>query len=148
MCIYDHLTECCAPTGHWKVNYWNTAFCHMIGKEDFQMSCFFFEWWCERNPRCTLVSWCVCCRGWCLQIIFLNYPRPHAKPADRNAANKMDVGIADDQARDFDFVKTEMKYDSTGMFHWIPARSIEDCILVSSCNWDYSPHSSLLHNIR
>ena len=62
----------------------------------------------------------------------------------------MDVGIADDQvrkinyskatlskkifekARDFDFIKTEMKYDSTGMFHWIPARSIEDCILVSS----------------
>merc|ERR1719211_603693 len=42
---------------------------------------------------------------------------------------KMDVGIADDQARDFDFIKTEMKYDSTGMFHWIPARSIEDCIL-------------------
>ena len=35
------------------------------------------------------------------------------------------------QARDFDFIKTEMKYDSTGMFHWIPARSIEDCILVS-----------------
>ena len=22
-----------------------------------------------------------------------------------------------------------MKYDSTGMFHWTPARSIEDCIL-------------------
>ena len=46
-------------------------------------------------------------------------------------AGKLDVGIADDQARDFDFIKTEMKYDSTGMFHWIPARSIEDCILVS-----------------
>merc|ERR1719341_2580920 len=28
-----------------------------------------------------------------------------------------------------DFEKTEMKYDSTGMFHWTPARSIEDCIL-------------------
>jgi hypothetical protein len=24
-----------------------------------------------------------------------------------------------------------MKYDSTGMFHWTPARAIEDCILVS-----------------
>ena len=23
-----------------------------------------------------------------------------------------------------------MKYDSTGMFHWTPPRSIEDCILV------------------
>ena len=42
----------------------------------------------------------------------------------------MEVGIADDQAKDFDFEKTEMKYDSTGMFHWTPARSIEDCILV------------------
>jgi hypothetical protein len=42
----------------------------------------------------------------------------------------MEVGIADDQAKDFDFAKTEMKYDSTGMFHWTPARSIEDCILV------------------
>merc|ERR1740131_651705 len=36
--------------------------------------------------------------------------------------------IAPDKA-DFDFEKTEMKYDSTGMFHWCPARSIEDCIL-------------------
>ena len=41
------------------------------------------------------------------------------------------MGIADDQAKDFDFEKTEMKYDSTGMFHWCPARSLEDCILVS-----------------
>jgi hypothetical protein len=24
----------------------------------------------------------------------------------------------------------EMKYDSTGMFHWCPARALEDCILV------------------
>nr|AFG28556.1 calcium-activated potassium channel [Scylla paramamosain] len=39
------------------------------------------------------------------------------------------VGIADDQAKDFDFEKTEMKYDSTGMFHWCPARLLEDCIL-------------------
>jgi len=30
---------------------------------------------------------------------------------------------------DFDFEKTEMKYDSTGMFHWTPARSIDECIL-------------------
>ena len=42
----------------------------------------------------------------------------------------MQVGIADDQARDFDFEKTEMKYDSTGMFHWSPARPIDECILV------------------
>merc|ERR1719225_1824494 len=55
-------------------------------------------------------------------------------PTNKAAVQKtngkgMEVGIADDQARDFDFIKTEMKYDSTGMFHWIPARSIEDCIL-------------------
>ncbi|RWS16685.1 calcium-activated potassium channel slowpoke-like protein [Dinothrombium tinctorium] len=31
--------------------------------------------------------------------------------------------------KDFDFDKTEMKYDSTGMFHWCPARPVEDCIL-------------------
>merc|ERR1719479_21282 len=46
-----------------------------------------------------------------------------------NAGKSLEVGIADDQAKDFDFEKTEMKYDSTGMFHWTPARSIEDCIL-------------------
>lgn len=40
------------------------------------------------------------------------------------------VGLADDQAKDFDFEKTEMKYDSTGMFHWGPAKILEDCILV------------------
>ena len=32
---------------------------------------------------------------------------------------------------DLDFEKTEMKYDSTGMFHWTPSRSLEECILVS-----------------
>ncbi|CAH0558834.1 unnamed protein product, partial [Brassicogethes aeneus] len=40
------------------------------------------------------------------------------------------VGLADDQAKDFDFEKTEMKYDSTGMFHWGPARNLEECLLV------------------
>ena len=30
---------------------------------------------------------------------------------------------------DLDFQKTEMKYDSTGMFHWTAARPIEDCML-------------------
>ena len=42
----------------------------------------------------------------------------------------LQVGIADDQAKDFDFEKTEMKYDSTGMFHWGPAKNLEECILV------------------
>lgn len=44
----------------------------------------------------------------------------------------MPAGIADDQSKDFDFEKTEMKYDSTGMFHWSPARNLEDCILVTN----------------
>merc|ERR1719322_1980578 len=48
---------------------------------------------------------------------------------NQNAGKSLEVGIADDQAKDFDFEKTEMKYDSTGMFHWTPARAIEDCIL-------------------
>jgi len=30
---------------------------------------------------------------------------------------------------DVDFKRTEMNYDSTGMFHWTQATSIEDCIL-------------------
>lgn len=42
----------------------------------------------------------------------------------------MQSGIADDQSKDFDFEKTEMKYDSTGMFHWSPAKNLEECILV------------------
>jgi len=54
---------------------------------------------------------------------------PTNKAAVQQKSAKMEVGIADDQAKDFDFEKTEMKYDSTGMFHWTPARAIEDCIL-------------------
>merc|ERR1719266_3087258 len=42
--------------------------------------------------------------------------RPTNKPADQQKNGKLEVGIADDQAKDFDFEKTEMKYDSTGMF--------------------------------
>jgi len=30
---------------------------------------------------------------------------------------------------DIDFEQTVMKYDSTGMFHWTPARPIEECII-------------------
>lgn len=45
--------------------------------------------------------------------------------------NGIQIGIADDQAKDFDFEKTEMKYDSTGMFHWSSAKNLEECILVS-----------------
>ncbi|XP_073818753.1 calcium-activated potassium channel slo isoform X22 [Musca autumnalis] len=46
-----------------------------------------------------------------------------------NGSVSLPAGIADDQSKDFDFEKTEMKYDSTGMFHWSPAKSLEDCIL-------------------
>ena len=67
----------------------------------------------------------------CITIVSAeSYCRPTNNPADQEKNGKMEVGIADDQAKDFDFAKTEMKYDSTGMFHWTPARSIEDCILV------------------
>ncbi|KAG8194843.1 hypothetical protein JTE90_017277 [Oedothorax gibbosus] len=58
---------------------------------------------------------------------------PTSRAAGTNGSNKqegpLNVGLADDQAKDFDFEKTEMKYDSTGMFHWCPAKSLEDCIL-------------------
>ena len=50
------------------------------------------------------------------------------------------MGIADDQARDFDFVAAEMKYDSTGMFHWTPSRPIDDCILVRLTLYHYKYH--------
>ncbi|CAG0904452.1 unnamed protein product [Darwinula stevensoni] len=58
---------------------------------------------------------------------------PTTRNSSGNNANQngggLQVGIADDQAQDFDFEMTEMKYDSTGMFHWCPARSMEECIL-------------------
>lgn len=66
----------------------------------------------------------------------LSYEVKKLMPTSRGSASNgshngggIQAGIADDQARDFDFEKTEMKYDSTGMFHWSPARSLEDCIL-------------------
>ncbi|XP_012263888.1 calcium-activated potassium channel slowpoke isoform X36 [Athalia rosae] len=58
--------------------------------------------------------------------------RPTSRGSGGNNVNNnggLQIGIADDQAKDFDFEKTEMKYDSTGMFHWSPARNLEDCIL-------------------
>ncbi|GFR06305.1 calcium-activated potassium channel slowpoke [Trichonephila clavata] len=61
------------------------------------------------------------------------FPRPTSRAGGTNGSSKQEgplaVGLADDQAKDFDFEKTEMKYDSTGMFHWCPAKSLEDCIL-------------------
>nr|AAT44358.1 calcium-activated potassium channel alpha subunit [Manduca sexta] len=58
------------------------------------------------------------------------------KPTSRSSGGNQNsngvslpAGLADDQSKDFDFEKTEMKYDSTGMFHWSPARNLEDCIL-------------------
>ncbi|EEB13088.1 calcium-activated potassium channel alpha subunit, putative [Pediculus humanus corporis] len=58
--------------------------------------------------------------------------RPTSRAMQGNNMNNnggLQVGLADDQAKDFDFEKTEMKYDSTGMFHWSPAKNLEDCIL-------------------
>lgn len=69
----------------------------------------------------------------------LNDPLSVRRPTSRGSGTgaqagtngvTMPAGIADDQSKDFDFEKTEMKYDSTGMFHWSPARNLEDCILV------------------
>ena len=51
-------------------------------------------------------------------------------------------------ALDLDFEKTEMKYDSTGMFHWTPARPIEDCILVSRGAYTIFYYSYLLLFLR
>ncbi|XP_025835790.1 calcium-activated potassium channel slowpoke-like [Agrilus planipennis] len=61
------------------------------------------------------------------------YCRPTSRSSGGNNQNSngvaLPVGLADDQAKDFDFEKTEMKYDSTGMFHWSPAKNLEDCLL-------------------
>ncbi|CAL1293388.1 unnamed protein product [Larinioides sclopetarius] len=63
----------------------------------------------------------------------LAYEVKKLMPTGRGSAgsvNERPFGMmAEDQGKDFDFERTEMKYDSTGMFHWCPARSIEDCIL-------------------
>ncbi|XP_047109996.1 calcium-activated potassium channel slowpoke [Schistocerca piceifrons] len=66
----------------------------------------------------------------------LAYEVKKLMPTSRNSGSNnmnnnggLQVGIADDQAKDFDFEKTEMKYDSTGMFHWGPAKNLEECIL-------------------
>ncbi|GIY29726.1 calcium-activated potassium channel slowpoke [Caerostris darwini] len=57
----------------------------------------------------------------------------HSRPTGRGSAGSASERpfgmMAEDQGKDFDFERTEMKYDSTGMFHWCPARPIEDCIL-------------------
>lgn len=61
-----------------------------------------------------------------------DFSRPTSRASGGTNVNNnggLQVGIADDQAKDFDFEKTEMKYDSTGMFHWSPSRNLEDCIL-------------------
>lgn len=62
------------------------------------------------------------------------YFRPTSRSSGGTNQNNngvaLPVGLADDQAKDFDFEKTEMKYDSTGMFHWGPAKNLEECILV------------------
>ena len=49
-------------------------------------------------------------------------------PKKNKSQSQLDSAAA---PKDFDFKSTEMKYDSTGMFHWTPATSIEDSILVS-----------------
>ena len=39
-------------------------------------------------------------------------------------------GTSKELVRNVAFEKTEMMFDSTGMFHWVPAQTIEDCTLV------------------
>uniref|UniRef100_A0A1I7S254 BK channel n=1 Tax=Bursaphelenchus xylophilus TaxID=6326 RepID=A0A1I7S254_BURXY len=56
------------------------------------------------------------------EIINLNAP-PNAKATLINFDNRIDIGS---------FEQQDMKYDSTGMFHWCPSRTIEECILDRS----------------
>lgn len=71
-------------------------------------------------------------------VVFRPTSRSSGGTNQNNNGVALPVGLADDQAKDFDFEKTEMKYDSTGMFHWGPAKNLEECILVSknqSCRY-------------
>lgn len=87
------------------------------------------------NNLIYLLKLFLCHRNICRELFlnFLDFRRPTARGGGSGAQNPngvtLQAGIADDQSKDFDFEKTEMKYDSTGMFHWSPARSLEDCIL-------------------
>ncbi|XP_026737005.1 calcium-activated potassium channel slowpoke isoform X17 [Trichoplusia ni] len=66
------------------------------------------------------------------QLMNTTTTRPTSRSSGGNQNSNgvsLHAGLADDQSKDFDFEKTEMKYDSTGMFHWSPARNLEDCIL-------------------
>ncbi|XP_041970371.1 calcium-activated potassium channel slowpoke isoform X22 [Aricia agestis] len=66
------------------------------------------------------------------QLMNTTTTRPTSRSSGGNQNSNgvsLPAGLADDQSKDFDFEKTEMKYDSTGMFHWSPARNLEDCIL-------------------
>lgn len=79
--------------------------------------------------------------------IFRPTSRTSGGTNQNNNGVALPVGLADDQAKDFDFEKTEMKYDSTGMFHWGPAKNLEDCILVSpSFNAIYVSHVYYFYN--
>lgn len=67
-----------------------------------------------------------------IYICFQFRPTSRSSGGNQNSNGvSLPAGLADDQSKDFDFEKTEMKYDSTGMFHWSPARNLEDCILVN-----------------
>jgi len=50
-------------------------------------------------------------------------PQPGQTKIEKN------IGKIVNDLVDIDFEQTVMKYDSTGMFHWTPARSIEECII-------------------
>ncbi|GIX69196.1 calcium-activated potassium channel slowpoke [Caerostris extrusa] len=69
----------------------------------------------------------LCCACWTLCDTLLS--RPTGRGSAGSASERPFGMMAEDQGKDFDFERTEMKYDSTGMFHWCPARPIEDCIL-------------------
>lgn len=57
-------------------------------------------------------------------------PRPAAARPDTlglSTEQAMNIG-ADDPNTEYDNERAEMKYDSTGMFHWCPTRQIDECI--------------------
>ncbi|ULT92532.1 hypothetical protein L3Y34_009959 [Caenorhabditis briggsae] len=63
-----------------------------------------------------------------VQLRMINQQRP-SSGGRRNSMSIPPDGRGVDFSKDFEQQFQDMKYDSTGMFHWCPSRNLEDCVL-------------------
>lgn len=70
-------------------------------------------------------------------IIIVHYHRITVNSFRRPTGRKNSLSLPP-EGRSVDickeFEQQDMKYDSTGMFHWCPARTLEECVLVNQFN--------------